>query len=310
MRACDCFCLGTAMGEGEYRSGDVVIRRMRRPRTPIASTTSPTACSATTARRAIRPSARRAPCCASRATSSSIPAVSGSPRSTARWWAARTRSCARGSGVSALRGRARAPGPGGRAAAARRRARVRRRGARRVDHVLRGPGGTASLRPGGLRPAPVRRGRRDAARRICPSWTPRSRAICARRAHLAGGARREPRRRPRRAARTPAPRSRAASPSTRRATSACSPRSTRTRPRGSCGRASRGRRAARRCRSTCSPQGRTGRSAPAWRPAWRSRRAARSSPGGTSGRCGRMSRPCLCGGRGLRGVMASRRLGV
>ncbi len=29
MRACDCFCLGTAMGEGEYRSGDVVIRRMR-----------------------------------------------------------------------------------------------------------------------------------------------------------------------------------------------------------------------------------------------------------------------------------------
>ena len=29
MRACDCFCLGTAMGEGEYRSGDVVIRAMR-----------------------------------------------------------------------------------------------------------------------------------------------------------------------------------------------------------------------------------------------------------------------------------------
>jgi GNAT superfamily N-acetyltransferase len=29
VRACDCFCLGTAMGEGEYRSGDVVIRRMR-----------------------------------------------------------------------------------------------------------------------------------------------------------------------------------------------------------------------------------------------------------------------------------------
>ncbi len=29
MRACDCFCLGTAMGEGEYRSGDLVIRRMR-----------------------------------------------------------------------------------------------------------------------------------------------------------------------------------------------------------------------------------------------------------------------------------------
>ena len=29
MRACDCFCLGTAMGEGEYRSGDVLIRRMR-----------------------------------------------------------------------------------------------------------------------------------------------------------------------------------------------------------------------------------------------------------------------------------------
>jgi GNAT superfamily N-acetyltransferase len=29
VRACDCFCLGTAMGEGEYRSGDVVIRGMR-----------------------------------------------------------------------------------------------------------------------------------------------------------------------------------------------------------------------------------------------------------------------------------------
>jgi predicted N-acetyltransferase YhbS len=29
VRACDCFCLGTAMGEGEYRSGDVVIRAMR-----------------------------------------------------------------------------------------------------------------------------------------------------------------------------------------------------------------------------------------------------------------------------------------
>jgi len=29
VRACDCFCLGTAMGEGEYRSGDVLIRRMR-----------------------------------------------------------------------------------------------------------------------------------------------------------------------------------------------------------------------------------------------------------------------------------------
>ena len=29
MRACDCFCLGTAMAEGEYRSGEVVIRRMR-----------------------------------------------------------------------------------------------------------------------------------------------------------------------------------------------------------------------------------------------------------------------------------------
>jgi len=29
VRACDCFCLGTAMGEGEYRSGDVLIRGMR-----------------------------------------------------------------------------------------------------------------------------------------------------------------------------------------------------------------------------------------------------------------------------------------
>jgi GNAT superfamily N-acetyltransferase len=29
VRACDCFCLGTAMGEGEYRSGAPVIRAMR-----------------------------------------------------------------------------------------------------------------------------------------------------------------------------------------------------------------------------------------------------------------------------------------
>ena len=29
MRACDCFCLGTAMAEGEYSSADVLIRRMR-----------------------------------------------------------------------------------------------------------------------------------------------------------------------------------------------------------------------------------------------------------------------------------------
>jgi GNAT superfamily N-acetyltransferase len=29
VRACDCFCLGTAMGEGEYSSADIVIRAMR-----------------------------------------------------------------------------------------------------------------------------------------------------------------------------------------------------------------------------------------------------------------------------------------
>jgi GNAT superfamily N-acetyltransferase len=29
VRACDCFCLGTAMGEGEYRSGGAIIRAMR-----------------------------------------------------------------------------------------------------------------------------------------------------------------------------------------------------------------------------------------------------------------------------------------
>ncbi len=283
------------MGEGEYRSGDVLIRRMRPRGRRSRPRTSPTACSATTARRPRR--GPRAP----RALRRFARYLELDPGG--QWVAeidgdggghARTRSCARGSGASALF--AVAPEHQGRGV-----------GRRLLDAALaygdgaRGgwimssedPRRHAPLRAGGLRPAPVRRGRRDAAdgsarrarRRvetICATPRPISRAVRGA-SHgddlaglLDGGAR--------------CSRSRAASPSTRRAASGCSPRSTTTRRRGSCGRASRGRRAARRCRSTCSPRARTGRSAPAWRPAWRSRRAARSSPGVTSGRCGPTSR--------------------
>ena len=167
------------MGEGEYRSGDVVIRRMRRE---DADRVEDVAYGVLGHHRPAPRSGRAqgARPAAFRALPRARSGGAVGRRDRRRGGRQRERDRARGAlGSHALRRRARASGSGGRAEAARRRPRVRRRGARRVDHVVGGPQGHAPLRPGGVRPAPLRGGRRDAADGSCPSCTPRSRTICA-----------------------------------------------------------------------------------------------------------------------------------